>query len=256
MNFDNMRVRYIILLLAIIALSTNTLEAKRKPILYTIGDSTMAEKDTTKGNPERGWMMQFRTMIDTTQISVMNLARNGRSSKSFRSEGVWDKAYLPMKKGDFLFIQFGHNDQKEDTLRHTDPKTTFKANIVRYINEARSKGVTPILFTSIVRRHFDDQGRLIDSHGEYVSVIYSIAKEQKVTLIDLNSLTHHYVETLGPDESKALYKWVAPNTLPAYPKGFEDDTHLNEAGAKAVALMAAEALMQSDSKIKRYIKRK
>ncbi|MGL4993724.1 MAG: rhamnogalacturonan acetylesterase [Bacteroidales bacterium] len=250
-----MNARHIILLLAILFISANPIDAKRKPTLYTIGDSTMAEKDTTKGNPERGWMMQFRTMLDTSDISISNLAKNGRSSKSFRSEGVWDQAFMPMKKGDFLFIQFGHNDQKEDTLRHTEPHTSFKNNIVRYITEARSKGATPILFTSIVRRHFDEQAKLVDSHGDYVKVIYDVAKEQKVTLIDLNYLTHQYVEALGPEDSKALYKWVAPNTLPAFPKGFEDDTHLNETGAKAVAIMAAEALMQSDSKIKKYIKR-
>lgn len=249
-----MKKRYILLLFIALVASISSIEAKRKPTLYTIGDSTMAEKDTTKGNPERGWMMQFRTMLDTSRINVVNLALNGRSSKSFRSEGAWEKAYQPMKKGDFLFLQFGHNDQKEDTLRHTAPYTTFKANLVRYIREARSKGATPVIFTSIVRRHFDEASKLVDSHGDYVTVVYDVAQEEKVVLIDLNRITHHYVENLGPVESKQLYKWIAPNQLSAFPKGFEDDTHLNETGARAVAAMVVEALRQSDCKMKQFLK--
>ena len=126
-----------------------------KPVLtiFTIGDSTMANKNLYGGNPERGWCMVLPGFF-SEDIRVDNHAANGRSSKSFISEGRWAKVISQVKKGDYVFIQFGHNDEKADSARHTDPGTTFDDNLRRFVNETRVKGGIPVLFNSIVRRNF------------------------------------------------------------------------------------------------------
>ena len=113
------------------------------------GDSTMANKKIDGGNPERGWGMVLPGFF-SEDIRIDNHAANGRSSKSFISEGRWEKVISKVKKGDYVFIQFGHNDEKADSTRHTDPGSTFDENLRRYVNETRAKGGIPVLFNSIV----------------------------------------------------------------------------------------------------------
>ena len=151
-----------------------------KPVItiFMIGDSTMANKKIDGGNPERGWGMVLPGFF-SEDIRIDNHAANGRSSKSFISEGRWEKVISKVKKGDYVFIQFGHNDEKTDSTRHTDPGTTFDDNLRRFVNETRAKGGIPVLFNSIVRRNFVQPkdasiaeeifGSAIDAYG---SVIY------------------------------------------------------------------------------------
>lgn len=249
-----------------------------KPVItiFMIGDSTMANKKMDGGNPERGWGMVLPGFF-SEDIRIDNHAANGRSSKSFISEGRWDKVISQVKKGDYVFIQFGHNDEKADSTRHTDPGTTFDDNLRRYVNETRAKGGIPVLFNSIVRRNFvrpkDDaitkdvrltpgekaqpkEGTvLFDTHGAYLDSPRKVAKELGVTFIDMNKITHELVQELGPAESKKLFMFVEPNQVPAFPKGREDNTHLNVYGARTVAGLAVDAIGKEIPELAQYIRR-
>ncbi len=248
-----------------------------KPVLtiFMIGDSTMANKKLDGGNPERGWGMVLPGFFPE-EIKIDNHAVNGRSSKSFITEGRWDKVISKVKKGDYVFIQFGHNDEKADSARHTVPGTTFDDNLRRFVNETRAKGGIPVLFNSIVRRNFvqpqdasiakdvrrtpgeKEQPKegtvLFDTHGAYLDSPRNVAKELGVTFIDMNKITHDLVEGLGPVESKKLFMFVAPNQVPAFPQGREDNTHLNVYGARTIAGLAVDAIGKEIPDLAKYIR--
>ena len=248
-----------------------------KPVItiFMIGDSTMANKKMDGGNPERGWGMVLPGFF-SEDIKIDNHAANGRSSKSFISEGRWEKVISKVKKGDYVFIQFGHNDEKADSTRHTDPGTTFDENLRRYVNETRAKGGIPVLFNSIVRRNFvqpkdasitKDVRRtpgekelpkegtvLFDTHGAYLDSPRNIAKELGVTFIDMNKITHDLVQELGVVESKKLFMFIEPNQVPAFPKGREDNTHLNIYGARTIAGLAVDAIGKEIPELAKYIR--
>jgi len=205
----------------------------------------MCNVSTEDNYPGRGWMQMMSLYFDDQTI-INNMAASGRSSKSFRDEGKWAKVIAQVQPGDYVFIQFGHNDEKKDTLRHTDAETTFRQNIINYVNEVRAKNAQPVLFTSITRRAFDKNGKLIDTHGKYVTVIRDLAPELHVPLVDLNKLTSDMVQKLGPDKSKKLYMYVEPGVTSRLPNGRKDNTHLCIYGATKVAGLAAQSLKALD----------
>ncbi len=249
--------------------------------IFMIGDSTMANKNMTGENPERGWGMMLPGFF-TEDIRVDNHAVNGRSSKSFIDEGRWDKVLSLIKKGDYVFIQFGHNDEKTKPDRHTEPGSTFDANLRKFVNETRAKGGIPVLFNSIVRRNFgtvadsaaihaavsqDDfrkdagpetsmvQGeRLIDTHGAYLLSPRNVARELNVPFVDMNKITHDLVERMGPEASKKLFMWVEPNTIPAMPKGRADNTHLNIYGGRVIAGLTVDAIAEAVPALAKYVR--
>jgi len=206
--------------------------------VYTIGDSTMANKKA-EVYPETGWGQVFQSYFDT-KVKVSNHAMNGRSSKSFIDEGRWKTVLDSLKRGDYVFIQFGHNDEKIDKPAvYADASSTYKQNLEKYIAETRSKGATPILLTSIVRRKFDLTGKLIDTHGKYPDAVRELASNLKVRFIDMELLTKTLINSLGDEPSKKLYLWTAPDTK--FPEGRKDDTHLCVEGARTfLGLVAAE----------------
>ncbi|MDR2938537.1 MAG: GDSL-type esterase/lipase family protein, partial [Prevotellaceae bacterium] len=215
---------------------------KREPItIFMVGDSTMANKPIEKNSLERGWGMMLPGFF-SPDVKVDNHARNGRSSKSFIGEGLWKTVCDGIKPGDFVFIQFGHNDEKPDTARGTKPETTFKQTLARYVNDTRERGATPVLFTSIVRRKFNENGKLEDTHGRYIGAVRELADSLKVACIDINAATHNLVENLGDEPSKKLFMWVVPGTNFALPEGKQDDTHLTAAGGRAVARLAVDSI--------------
>lgn len=244
--------------------------------IHMIGDSTMANKDLTGGNPERGWG-QVLPCFFTEEVCIDNHAKNGRSSKSFIDEGLWNKVISQVKKGDYVFIQFGHNDEKTDIERHTDAGSTFDDNLRRFVNETRVKGGIPVLFSSIVRRNFRNNSNavieddtpnvavpeehskegytLIDTHGKYLASPRDVANELNVLFIDMNKITHDLVEGLGPEKSKELYMWIPKNTVSIYPKGKEDNTHLNAYGAQIIVGLTVEAIGRTMPELAGYIKR-
>ncbi|WP_287678999.1 pectinesterase family protein [Bacteroides sp.] len=273
----------ITLLLGLLFVLTAFTPAKRNITIFTIGDSTMANKKLEGENPERGWG-QMLSRYFTDDITIDNHAVNGRSSKSFIDEGRWDAVLSKIQKGDYVFIQFGHNDEKDDPNRHTDPETTFDANLKKFVEDTRAKGGIPVLFNSIVRRNFgkadgnavanaikqddirngidpkapkdsiEEGATLIDTHGAYLISPKNVAKELNVTFIDLNSLTHKLVEGMGPQKSKELYLWVEPKTVPALPNGREDNTHLNVHGASVIAEMAVKAVAEAIPELQQYVR--
>ncbi|SDG92469.1 rhamnogalacturonan acetylesterase [Winogradskyella thalassocola] len=210
--------------------------------IYTIGDSTMADKPNPEENPERGWCQLLPQFLNNN-ATVKNHAVNGRSTRSFIAEGRWDSVYQQMKKGDYIFIQFGHNDQKiNNPNRYTNPHTAYRNNLIKFVSETREMGATPVLFTSIVRRNFNEEKTLVDTHGEYPQEVRSVAQEFNVPLIDLQYLTEKLEEAYGVNGSKKLHLHYAPNEIPYYPEGKEDNTHLSVLGATEVARLAVNAL--------------
>ena len=239
-------------ILVFMALSLMSFQQGHELTVFMIGDSTMANKSLDGGNPERGWGQMFGAYFPK-DVRVANHAVNGRSSKSFIDENRWDEVLAQIKPGDYVFIQFGHNDQKEDAARHTDPGSTFDANLKRFIHETRAKKGIPVLFTSIVRRHFNASGQLTDTHGTYVEATKRVAKETSTTLIDLNKLTHTWVEEAGDIPSRDFFMWVKEQSVPACPEGKKDNTHLNIKGARIVAGMVAKALQTELPDLARYV---
>jgi DNA sulfur modification protein DndE len=222
--------------------------------VYLIGDSTMADKPTPEVNPERGWGQLLPRFFDD-HVAIHNAAVNGRSTKSFIDEGRWSAVLGQLHAGDYVLIEFAHNDEKtEDTSRYAAPQTAYRRNLERFVTETRSKGARPILFTPIVRRKFDAHGALRDTHGEYPVVVRDVAARLRVPLVDLLAFTDTLVRSAGPEDSKRLYVWVAPGTPGMYPEGRQDDTHLSVAGATAVAKLAARALRSTDAALGRFVK--
>jgi lysophospholipase L1-like esterase len=229
---------------------------KTQMTIYTIGDSTMANKPNPDKNPERGWV-QVLPAYFTNDVKIVNKAVNGRSTRSFIDENRWDTVFNSIQKGDYVFIQFGHNDQKDqDPKRYTNPHTAYRNNLIRFIKESRQKGAKPILFTSIVRRNFNDKGVLIDTHGEYPLEVRLVAQEYKVPIIDLQYLTELMEIKEGEEGSKLLHLHYKPGDIEFYPEGKEDNTHLSEKGANEIAQLVVKQLIQMNSPLKKYIKEK
>ncbi len=217
---------------------------ERKVVIYTIGDSTMANKTLANNALERGWGQVLGAYFDSRYVEVSNHAKNGRSSLSFRNEGLWAPVYDNIKPGDYVLIQFGHNDEKPSPDRHTDPGSTFNDQLRQYVLETREKGGVPVLLTPIVRRKFDENGRLIPTHGDYPQAVRDVAAELGVILIDHNVLSRELVQELGPEASKELFMWVQAGTNPALPQGKEDDTHLRALGAKRIARLVLNEIKE------------
>lgn len=195
--------------------------------LHYIGDSTVA-RNNIHSYPQTG-MSQGLELYLRQDVRVESYAKNGRSTKSFLDEGRFEPVKTAMQPGDLLLIQFGHNDEKEDPARHTDPHTTFRANLALFVEAARSRGAYPVLLTPIARRLFDESGEFRPgSHGEYPAAIRKLAADLQVPLIDLTAETEDFLAQLGDEPSKPLFMW---------PK---DNTHLKPEGAVKMAGFVAE----------------
>ena len=266
--------RIILAVLTLLMLTAMT--ADRPVTIFIIGDSTAAKKDLSTGSPERGWGMALQQYFDETAVVVDNHAVNGRSSKSFIDEGRWDKVLELMKPGDYVIIQFGHNDEKDQPERHTDPGSTFDYNLARYIRETREHGGIPVVMNAVVRRNFfhevpenaDDEAlrnttfrdgvrmaegdTLADTHGQYAVAPRDVARRMNAHFVDANRITHDLEQGLGREASKKLHMWYRPGEHPALPDGRQDNTHYNEYGAKVVAGLLADALCEEVPLLKKY----
>lgn len=236
-----MKSRFFLLLLLALLPVGQSVAAADTLRLFLIGDSTCATKELAGQNPERGWGHMFQPLFDGSVV-VENHAANGRSTRSFRSEGRWRRVCGRLQPGDYVFVQFGHNDSKSDTARYSSPEQ-YAENLRCYVREARERGATPVLLTPIVRRHFVD-GVLTDTHGDYPGAMRRVAREEGVVLLDMEALTRQWVAQLGDEHSRECFMWVEPGTCPRYPEGQRDDTHLNVRGAHAVARMVASLLRE------------
>lgn len=204
----------------------------RKTKVYLIGDSTMANKEI-KAYPETGWGMPFRYFFDST-VDVDNRAKNGRSTQSFIDEGLWKPVVDNLNEGDYVFVQFGHNDEVPTKKTYTTEEQ-FKNNLIRYVNESRAKKAIPVLITPVARRKFDSAGHIVGTHEVYSEIVRSVAKQLNVPLIDLDKKSQALLQQLGPETSKLLYNHLQPGEHPNYPDGKTDDTHFSELGARKMA---------------------
>lgn len=222
--------------------------------LFLIGDSTLADKPYAGSNPEKGWG-QVLPLYLKKGIRVENHAVNGRSTKSFRDEARWDTVRKRLKAGDYVLIQFGHNDQKVDSPdRYAAADTDYRSNLKRYITEAREKGAKPIIATPISRRSYDEQGVLEDSHGRYSEVVREVAAEMNIPLLDLHKKTVEVIKQFGVERSKELFLHYKPGDYDKFPEGKEDNTHLSPTGAFKVADLAVEELKSVVPEFKYFLK--
>lgn len=207
---------------------------QKKLKVYLIGDSTMAIKET-KAYPETGWGMPFVYFFDNT-VEVDNRAKNGRSTKTFIAEGLWQPVADNLQAGDYVFIQFGHNDEVK-TKKSYSTEDEFQANLKRYVTETRRKKAIPILLTPVARRKFDESGKIVGTHEEYAELVRKVAKSEKVPLIDMDVKSQALLQQFGPETSKLLFLQLAPGEHPNYPEGKDDNTHFSELGARLMAQM-------------------
>jgi len=228
--------------------------AQKAPVnIFLAGDSTMASKLPEK-RPETGWGEMLGHHFKDGKVKIENRAQNGRSTKTFISEGRWQAIVDDLKKGDFVFIQFGHNDSaKEKGARYTPPED-YRKNLVRFISDVRSKGGNPVLMTPVMRRRFDKEGKFYDTHGEYPGIVRSVAAEQKVPLIDMHKKSEAVLVRYGAEDSRKLFLQLAPNENTNYPKGVDDNTHFNPKGAEEMANLAVAGIRETKLKLTKYLK--
>jgi lysophospholipase L1-like esterase len=204
----------------------------KKIKVYLIGDSTMSKKEI-KAYPETGWGMPFVYFFDST-VEVDNRAQNGRSTKTFIAENRWQPVANDLKEGDYVFIQFGHNDEVK-TKKSYATEDEFKANLIRFITETKNKKATPVLLTPVARRNFDSTGKVAGTHELYSAIVRSIARQYNIPFIDLDKESQALLQKMGVESSKLLYNQLEPGEHPNYPQGVTDNTHFNELGARKVA---------------------
>lgn len=207
----------------VVCLTMSPAPAQQRVRIVLVGDSTVTD--------DSGWGAGFRQLAPGADVA--NTAANGRSSKSFIAEGRWAEALA--RKGDYYLIQFGHNDEPgKGPERETDPKTTYRDNMARYVDDARAIGATPVLVTSLVRRLFNDDGTIRTTQTPYVEAVRALAAEKKVPLIDLHAISREDAEHSGDE--------VWADLSPRDDQGQIDRTHLNGKGSDVVGRMVADAL--------------
>lgn len=243
--------RYVFFFLSSIVLMSFALIQNKKITLWMIGDSTMSIKQP-KAYPETGWGMPF-SLFFNKKIIVDNRAVNGRSTLSFISEDRWKTVYDNLKQGDYVFIEFGHNDEKVDKPGVGTTIEQYKANLARFVNDARLKKAIPVLLTPIMRRNFQN-GKLADTHLGYPDAVRKVADSLNVPLIDMQRKTEILLTSLGEQESVKLFNHVPPGTE-NYPDGKKDDTHLSPEGARRIAGLAAEGVRELKLGLADYLRK-
>jgi len=218
-----------------------TLVEKKHIRVYLIGDSTMSKKEI-KAYPETGWGMPFSIFFDST-VTVDNRAMNGRSTRSFMTENRWKPVVDNLQEGDYVFIQFGHNDEVSTKATYTTPEE-FTANLVKYITDSRNKKAIPVLLTPVARRNFDSTGHVVGTHEAYSKLVRAVAGKYEVPLIDLDKKSQEFLQSYGTEKSKLLFNWLDAGEHPNYPKGNQDNTHFNELGARKMAEIVLSAVQE------------
>ena len=228
----------------LITLMTCSICFGQNSTVYTIGDSTMAEQDVDKEYPGRGWGQMLQQFF-VDEITVVNRAVSGRSSRSYITENRWDSVYRILKPGDYVLIQFGHNDQKAtDARRFSNPHTAYRYNLIHFVKQTREKGAIPILLSSISGRQFNDKGTLINTLETYPLETRLVAQEFNVAFIDVQYFSEKLEELYGPEKSKELHLNFQPGEIKFYPDGVEDNVHLSSKGATEIARIVATQIQQ------------
>jgi lysophospholipase L1-like esterase len=237
-QFNN---RLMLSMLGLLALTSFIIPEKKKIRVWMIGDSTMCTYEPERG-PIAGWGMPFTYFFDSTVV-IDNRARGGRSTRTFISENRWQPIADSIQQGDYVFIQFGHNDEAKEpqyAARYT-PVPGYKINLEKFIKETRAKKGMPVLITPVTRMKFDSTGKALETHTEYTSAVFEVGKKFNTTVIDLDKKSRELLQQLGPKNAPLLFMQYEPGQEPLFPDGQKDNTHFNEYGARRMAeLVLAE----------------
>lgn len=229
--------------------------AQKLPVVvYLAGDSTMAEKKPEK-RPETGWGEMFQQYFDAEKVRIENHAQNGRSTKTFISENRWQTIVDKLKKGDYVFIQFGHNDSAKDKGERYTPPADYRKNLIRFVEEVRAKKANPVLLTPVMRRRFDKDGNFYDSHGEYPDLVRGVAREYKVALIDMHRASEAVIKKYGVEDSRKLFLQLKAGENANYPNGIEDNTHFSPLGAEEMARLAVAGIRAEKIGLRKFLKK-
>ncbi|TDO22791.1 rhamnogalacturonan acetylesterase [Pedobacter duraquae] len=222
--------------LSLVLVGATAFKQQKRPVtVWMIGDSTMCLYEPSRA-PITGWGMPFATFF-TKELKFENRAKGGRSTRTFISEDRWRPIADSIAAGDYVLMQFGHNDEaKEEKYkdRYT-PVPDYKLNLTKFITETRRKGGVPVLITPVSRMKFDKQNKAQETHADYTAAVYEIGKMMQVPVIDLDRLSRELFDQLGPDRTKMLFMQIEPGINPIYPEGQKDNTHFNELGARRIA---------------------
>lgn len=214
---------------------------ERKVRMWMIGDSTMCDYGPERA-PLKGWGTPFAGFFDST-VETCNRARGGRSTRTFISEHRWQDVSDSLQAGDYVLMQFGHNDEAKEPIfkdRYT-PVPDYKTNLIRFITETRTKKANPVLITPVTRMMFDASDNMKETHKEYTAAVWDVGKKYNVPVIDLDKKSRELLQQLGPVQSKLLFMQLDSLEHPHYPEGQKDNTHFNEYGARRIAeLVLAE----------------
>ena len=211
----------------------------------------MAQKPAER-RPETGWGEKLPKFFDTG-VRIENHARDGRSTRTFIEEDRWKKLLDKVQTGDYVFIQFGHNDERPAKTSYTPPED-FRRNLAGFVVDVRARKATPVLITPVMRRRFDAQGELQDTHGAYPDIVRKLAAEQAVALMDLHRDSARVLREYGAEKSKELFLFLAPGANPNYPRGLEDNSHFSPLGAEEMAALAVDAIRELLPDLARHLK--
>jgi len=240
--------------LALLLLLCSFAHAKEPITVFLAGDSTMAAKRPEK-RPETGWGEFLQQHFDEARVRIDNHAQNGRSTRTFIAEGRWQAILDKLRAGDYVFIQFGHNDSSKEKVDRYTPPEDYRANLIRFVSEVRARKATPVLLTPVMRRRFDKDGRIQDSHGVYPDIVRRIAAEQHVALIDMHRKSEQVLARFGVEESKQLFLQLAAGEHVNYPQGVNDNTHFSPRGAEIMADLAVEGIRERKLGLAKFLKK-
>jgi pectinesterase len=243
------RILYVLCLLSALACAAS---AKGPITVHLAGDSTMAKKLPEK-RPEAGWGEALPKFFRADRVRIENHAQNGRSTRLFIEQGLWQKLLDELKEGDYVFIQFGHNDGAKDKPDRYTPPEDYRANLVRFVKEVRGRKATPVLLTPVMRRKFTREGVFVDQHGVYPGIVREVAAQYRVPLIDMHRKSEAVLVGYGPEESRKLFLQLKPGENPNYPNGIEDNTHFNPTGAEVMAGLAVEGIREQKLGLAKYL---
>ncbi|MCC9135572.1 rhamnogalacturonan acetylesterase [Pontibacter silvestris] len=217
--------------------------------MYLAGNSTVVDQEY---EPWAAWGQMIPRFFKPGVV-VTNYAESGESLKAFIGEKRLQKVLSVIEPNDYLFIEFAHNDQKPGGS-HVEPFTTYKDMLKHYISEARERGATPVLVTSMHRRNFDENGKVINTLGDYPEAARQTAKEENVALIDLNAMSKAFYEAMGPEKSKKAFVHYPAGTFPGQDTALKDDTHFNTYGAYELAKCVVEGIRKNNLKLVQYLR--
>ncbi len=243
--------RTILVAVSAVMLAVFARAATAAPVVYLAGDSTVMSYSAGY-YPKQGWGGRIGDFFNSG-VTFNNRAIGGRSSKSFVDEGHLSSILRVIKPGDYLFIQFGHNDDQRDVRLHTDPFTSYKTYLAMYVDLSRQYGAIPVLVTPVGRRRYDSNGRFLNDFADRCTAMRELAAERNVPLIDLNAKSIAFYNGLGVPATTDVFLWLAANQYPVYPNGIYDGTHFQEYGAGQLARLVVQGIEENPLNMRQFI---